>query len=72
MLARFDMGNSRLVPKEKKGEIVFEKTIPLGVVMDERICGGHDFAKAFSRLKYYISHPEILEAPPAFEIKEDR
>ncbi|MBQ4595472.1 MAG: 2-oxo acid dehydrogenase subunit E2, partial [Firmicutes bacterium] len=66
------MGNSRIVPKEKKGEIVFEKTIPLGVVMDERICGGHDFAKAFTRLKQYLAKPELLEVPPEFEIKEDR
>lgn len=65
------MGTSRLVPKEKKGEIVFEKSIPLGVVMDERICGGHDFAKAFARIKQYMAHPELLETPPAFEIKED-
>lgn len=66
------MGNSRIVPKEKKGEIVFEKTIPLGIVMDERICGGHDFAKAFARMKQYIASPELLEEPPQFEIKEDR
>lgn len=65
------MGNSRIVPKEKKGEIVFEKTIPLGVVMDERICGGHDFAKAFTRLKQYLAKPELLEVPPEFEIRED-
>ena len=65
------MGNSRIVPKEKKGEIVFEKTIPLGVVMDERICGGHDFAKAFARMKQYMANPELLEEAPNFEIKAD-
>ncbi|MDO4745191.1 MAG: hypothetical protein Q4B18_01405 [Bacillota bacterium] len=66
------LGNSRLIPKEKKGEIVFEKTIPMGVVMDERICGGHDFAVAFARLKQYLAKPELLETPPEFEIKEDK
>ena len=66
------MGNSRIIPKEKKGEIVFEKSIPLGVVMDDRICGGHDFAKAFARLKQYLANPELLEEPPAFEIIPDK
>lgn len=66
------MGMSRLIPKEKKGEVVFEKSIPLGVVMDERICGGHDFAKAFSRIKKYMADPELLEVPPTFAIKEDK
>ena len=66
------IGNSRLVPKEKKGEIVFEKSLPLGIVMDERICGGHDFAKAFARIKHYLANPELLEVPPEFEIIPDK
>ena len=36
----------------------------MGVVMDERICGGHYFAQAFSRMKEYLTHPELLEQPP--------
>ena len=35
----------------RKGEIVLEKCIPMGVVMDERIASGHYFATAFSRMK---------------------
>lgn len=66
------MGNSRIIPKEKKGEIVFEKTIPLGVVMDERICGGHDFSKAFARMRQYLADPTLLETPPEFEIIADK
>lgn len=66
------LGNSRIVPKEKKGEIIFEKSLPLGIVMDERICGGHDFAKAFSRIKHYLANPELLEVPPEFEIIPDK
>lgn len=66
------IGNSRIIPKEKKGEIVFEKSMPLGVVMDERICSGDGFAKAFTRMKQYLKRPEQLELPPDFEIVPDR
>lgn len=66
------IGNSRIIPKEKKGEIVFEKTMPLGVVMDERICSGHEFARAFARLRQYLEKPELLESPPEFKIIPDR
>lgn len=66
------IGNSRIIPKEKKGEIVFEKSMPLGVVMDERICSGDGFAKAFARMKQYLKKPEQLELPPDFEIVPDR
>jgi hypothetical protein len=58
------MGNSRMVPKEKGGEIVFEKCMPLGVVMDERICSGSYFAMAFRRIKSYLEDPTQLEGPP--------
>lgn len=66
------IGNAREVPRRHQGEIVHEKCLPLGVVMDERICSGHYFAQAFSRLKCYLSNPRLLEGPPTFEIIEDR
>ena len=40
--------------------------IPLGVVMDERICGGHYFAQAFARMKEYLTTPSLLEGPPRY------
>lgn len=58
------MGNSREVPKRKGGEIIFEKCMPIGVVMDERIASGSYFAIAFRRLKQYLRNPELLELPP--------
>ncbi|MCQ2441344.1 MAG: 2-oxo acid dehydrogenase subunit E2 [Clostridia bacterium] len=64
------MGNSREVPKRKNGEIVFEKCMPLGVVMDERICSGSYYAIAFRRMKQYLANPELLEQPPKV-INED-
>jgi len=45
-------------------------TIPLGVVVDERICAGVTFARAYSYLTKYLSNPELLEVPPA-EVKQD-
>lgn len=58
------MGNLREVPKRHGGEIVFERSIPLGVVMDERICSGSYFALAFRRIRQYLRNPELLELPP--------
>ena len=58
------MGKSREVPKRRGGEIVFEKCMPLGVVMDERICSGLYFAKAFRKFRQYLEDPSLLEAKP--------
>ncbi len=58
------MGNQREVAKRKGGEIVFEKCIPLGVVMDERICSGSYFALAFRKFRRYLEDPTLLEGPP--------
>ena len=63
-------GNSREVPKRRGGEIEFEKCMPLGLVMDERICSGSYYATAFRRLKQYLADPTLLEVPPE-EIKPD-
>ena len=57
------MGASREVPKRKGGEIIFEKSIPVGVTMDERICSGSYFASAFRTMKKYLKNPETLETP---------
>lgn len=56
-------GNTREVAKRRGGEIVFEKCLPLGVVMDERICSGSYFAMAFRRMKEYFQNPALLEEP---------
>ena len=66
----FAMGNSREVPKRKGGEIYFEKCMPIGVVMDERICSGSYFAIAFRRFKSYLADPAKLETPPTVINKE--
>lgn len=58
------MGNLREVPVRKGGEVVFERCMPLGVVMDERICSGEYFALAFRKMKKYLKNPLLLESPP--------
>lgn len=65
------IGNMRYVPKMSDGKPIFEKCIPLGVVMDERICTGSYFAAAFRRLSEYLKKPELLELPPKKIIKDD-
>ena len=56
-------GNAREIPHKKGGEIILEKCIPLGVVMDERICSGHYFANAFARYRQFMKDPRLLEGP---------
>ena len=58
------LGNMREIPVRKGEEIVFERSLPMGVVMDERICSGSYFAAVFRRFKQYLTNPELLEQPP--------
>ncbi|MBE6797795.1 MAG: 2-oxo acid dehydrogenase subunit E2 [Ruminococcaceae bacterium] len=58
------MGNSREVAKTKNGEVTLEKCMPLGIVMDERICSGSYYALAFRTMKKYLKDPSLLEQPP--------
>ena len=58
-------GNTREVPRRTRdGEIVHDKCLPLGLVMDERIASGFYFAQAFRRMKEYFKNPALLEEPP--------
>lgn len=64
------MGNPREVPHRRKGEIEFERCIPIGVVMDERICSGHEYAVAFRYFRKLLEDPSVLEEKPE-EVKTD-
>ena len=57
------MGNAREVPTRKHGEIEFVRCMPVGVVMDERICNGSQYAMAFRRFSYYLKNPALLDVP---------
>lgn len=65
------MGNLREVPKRVGEDIVFERCMPLGVVMDERICSGSYFAHAFRKFKKYLADPSLLEIPPSVVNKDE-
>ncbi len=58
------LGNMREVALRKGGEIVFERCLPMGVVMDERICSGSYFAAVFRRFRQYLTNPALLEEAP--------
>ena len=58
------LGNMREVARRIRGEIVFERCLPMGIVMDERICSGSYFARVFRRFRQYLLDPSLLEGPP--------
>ncbi len=64
------IGTSREVPRRKGTEVIIERTIPMGITMDERIATGSYFATAFRYMKKLLATPECLEQP-AKEIIED-
>lgn len=46
------------------GNVIRRCTLPVGVTVDERVCGGAVFAKLFAVMKRCLRHPEELETPP--------
>ncbi|MCI2059114.1 MAG: 2-oxo acid dehydrogenase subunit E2 [Oscillibacter sp.] len=40
-----------------------QKVMPLGIVMDERICTGIEYARFASAFNHYLQNPELLEQP---------
>ncbi len=64
------MGNMREIPKRKKDEIIFERCMPIGMVMDERIASGSYYALAFRKFRNLLENPHLLETPPEI-VKED-
>jgi len=39
-------------------------TLPIGITVDERVCGGAVYAKLFTWMKRCLKNPELLDAPP--------
>ena len=61
----FGMG----VPKrfntvDAKGNVIRKCQLPIGITVDERVCGGATYAKFFAVMKQCLSHPELLEKEP--------
>lgn len=57
------LGKPRETAVRHGSAVRFERCLPLGVAMDERICNGSYFAMAFARMKEYLSTPTLLEGP---------
>lgn len=49
------------------GQAVRRLMIPMGIVTDERICGGAEYAMGVHLFLQYLQHPELLELTPAEE-----
>lgn len=64
------MGNYRYKAEKKGDEIKYIKTLPLGLVMDERIASGAFFAIAFKQFEKYCRNPELLESKPEKIVKD--
>ena len=58
------IGTMHEVPKRTTEGVRFERCIPLGVVMDERIASGLYFANAFNYFRKLLQKPEQLETLP--------
>ncbi len=61
------IGTMHEVPKRTSEGVKFERCIPLGVVMDERIASGLYFANAFNYFRKLLAKPEQLETVPEKE-----
>lgn len=65
------MGNTRDVPiVHPGGEVEYRHCIPWGVVMDERIADGCQYAHAFKAMQKYLRNPKLLEEPPKSVVED--
>lgn len=64
------MGQFEDRPVSKKGEVVMQRVMPMGLVMDERIASGAYFAMAFHEFQKYMANPALLEVPPEKVVTE--
>ncbi|NLO85728.1 MAG: hypothetical protein GX096_09925 [Clostridiales bacterium] len=61
----FSIGNpKRSYTVDAGGNVIRKCTLPIGIVADERVCGGAMYAKFFAVAKNCLRHPELLETPP--------
>lgn len=60
----FGMGHTEKVAVTENGETRMHRFLPIGITADERVCSGAHYARFFSDMKRYLTHPELLEVPP--------
>lgn len=62
------MGKSEERPVVRNGEIVVRTILPFTATIDHRIMDGYHAGVMANRMKYYMSHPELLaESPEAID-----
>ncbi|MBE5766677.1 MAG: hypothetical protein E7335_05905 [Clostridiales bacterium] len=54
----------RIVIPGANKTVKFKNVLPMGIVTDERVCGGADYAQVFATMRGFFSNPELLETPP--------
>ncbi len=60
----FSLGNvKRSYGVNSKGEVIRNRSMPVGITADERICGGAVYGKMFAIFKNALKDPSILETP---------
>ena len=66
----YEFGTTSVFVCMGKPEVAFgrepgkrKKVLPLGIVMDERICTGVEYARFAVTLRQLLMHPERLEGP---------
>ena len=62
------IGKTREVAVRHGNSVRFERCLPFGVSMDERICNGSYFAMAFARFKEYLADPTKLEGTSRYPV----
>ena len=58
------LGKFERQPVFGKDSVTYKNVIPLGIVTDERICGGASYAQGFNYFKKLLQNPELLEQRP--------
>lgn len=58
------MGKAERQPVYTKDGVKFKSVLPLGIVTDERICGGAAYAQGVDYFKRLLENPEQLEKRP--------
>lgn len=64
------MGQAQEKVVKKGKDFAVEKVLPIGVVMDERICNGCYYSHCFKTMQKYMKNPKLLELPPEI-VNED-
>ena len=60
----FSIGMTERVAVVENGQARMRRFMPIGIVVDERVCSGAHYARFFNDMRRYLDHPELLVEPP--------